>query len=96
MISIIIPTLNEEEGIAKVLCSIPEEIRQKAEIIVVDISTDYTPVIAQRLGAKVVKAKEKICHQNPTEEYLSLIISNAKKYRFPTDYVNFLESIKTK
>ena len=59
MISIIIPTLNEEEGIAKVLCSVPEQIREKAEIIVVDVSTDYTPVIAERLGAKVIKAKER-------------------------------------
>ena len=59
MISIIIPTLNEEEGIAKVLCSVPEEIRKKSEIIVVDISTDLTPVIAERLGAKVIEAKEK-------------------------------------
>jgi dolichol-phosphate mannosyltransferase len=59
MLSIIIPTLNEEEGIAKVLCSIPEEIREKSEIIVVDVSTDYTSVIAERLGAKVIKVKEK-------------------------------------
>jgi len=55
MLSIIIPTLNEEEGIAKVICSIPEEIRKKSEIIVVDVSTDCTPIIAERLGAKVIK-----------------------------------------
>lgn len=59
MISIIIPTLNEEEGIAKVLCLIPEEIKKQSEIIVVDVSTDCTPIIAERLGAKVIKAKEK-------------------------------------
>jgi len=59
MISIIIPTLNEEEGIAKVLCSIPEEIKKDAEIIVVDVSTDMTPIIAEKLGAKVIRAKEK-------------------------------------
>jgi glycosyltransferase involved in cell wall biosynthesis len=56
MISIIIPTLNEEEGIAKVLCSIPEKIRKKAELIVVDVSDDMTPTIAKRLGAKVIRA----------------------------------------
>ncbi|MEM5853227.1 MAG: glycosyltransferase family 2 protein [Candidatus Aenigmatarchaeota archaeon] len=55
--SIIIPTRNEEEGIAKVLCSIPERIRKKAEIIVVDSSDDMTPIIARRLGAKVLKVK---------------------------------------
>lgn len=59
MISIIIPTLNEEAGIAKVLCSIPKEIKEKSEIIVVDVSTDLTPVIAERLGAKVIKVKER-------------------------------------
>lgn len=59
MISIIIPTLNEEEGIAKVLCAIPEEIKKDAEIIVVDVSDDMTPIIAERLGAKVIKMEEK-------------------------------------
>lgn len=59
MLSIIIPTLNEEEGIAKVICSIPEEIRKQSEIIVVDASKDYTSIIAERLGAKVIKTKRK-------------------------------------
>lgn len=59
MFSIIIPTLNEEEGIAKVLCSIPEEIKKESEVIVVDVSTDFTPIIAERLGAKVIKAEKK-------------------------------------
>jgi glycosyltransferase involved in cell wall biosynthesis len=57
--SIIIPTRNEEEAIAKVLCSIPKEIQKNAEIIVVDSSEDMTPIIAQRLGARVIKAKKK-------------------------------------
>ncbi|MCL0056741.1 glycosyltransferase family 2 protein [Dehalococcoidia bacterium] len=56
-LSIIIPTLNEEEGIAKVICSIPEEIRKQAEVIVVDVSDDCTPIIAERLGARVIRAK---------------------------------------
>lgn len=59
MLSIIIPTLNEEEGIAKVICSIPEEIRNQSEVIVVDVSTDCTPIIAKRLGAKVIRAEKK-------------------------------------
>ncbi len=59
MLSIIIPTLNEEEGIAKVICSIPEEVRSQSEVIVVDVSTDYTPIIAERLGAKVIRAEKK-------------------------------------
>lgn len=59
MISIIIPTLNEEQGIAKVICSIPEQIRKKAELIVVDASNDLTPKIAELLGAKVIKVAKK-------------------------------------
>lgn len=59
MISIIIPTLNEEEGIAKVICSIPEKIRKKSEVIVVDVSGDMTPLIAERLGARVIRAGKK-------------------------------------
>jgi glycosyltransferase involved in cell wall biosynthesis len=59
MISIIIPTLNEEEGIAKVICSIPDKIRKNSEVIVVDASNDMTPVIAEKLGAKVIRVSRK-------------------------------------
>lgn len=57
--SIIICTLNEEKGIAKVINSIPPEIKKDAEIIVPDVSTDSTPEIAEKLGAKVIRMKEK-------------------------------------
>ena len=53
--SIIIPTLNEEEGIAKVLCAIPKEILSAGEVLVMDSSTDMTPEIAVRLGAIVIR-----------------------------------------
>lgn len=59
MISIIIATLNEEEGIAKTICSIPEQIKKTSEIIVVDVSDDFTPVIAKALGATVLKEPRK-------------------------------------
>ncbi len=58
MLSIIIPTLNEEEGIAKVLCSIPKNIWDKSEVIVSDVSDDSTPIIAERLGARVIKEEK--------------------------------------
>jgi len=54
-VSIIIPTLNEEEGIAKVLCLIPPELN--AQVLVVDSSKDTTPLIAQRLGATVIRIR---------------------------------------
>ncbi|PIR72167.1 MAG: hypothetical protein COU42_02480 [Candidatus Nealsonbacteria bacterium CG10_big_fil_rev_8_21_14_0_10_36_24] len=57
-VSIIIPTLNEEEGIAKTICSIPEKIRRDSEVLVADASADYTPIIAQNLGAKMIRTKK--------------------------------------
>lgn len=59
MISIIIPTLNEEKGIAKTIRSIPEKIRSNAELIVVDVSSDETPRIARELGATVLRPKRR-------------------------------------
>ena len=58
-VSIIIPTLNEEEGIAKTICSIPPKVKKIAEVIVVDSSKDMTPIIAERLGAKVIRVPKK-------------------------------------
>lgn len=57
--SIIIATLNEEKGIAKVINSIPKETRSQSEIIVPDVSTDSTPEIAEKLGARVIRMKKK-------------------------------------
>jgi len=51
-VSVIVPTLNEEEAIAKVLQDVPLDIVD--EIIVVDSSSDATGKIAENHGAKVV------------------------------------------
>jgi glycosyltransferase involved in cell wall biosynthesis len=52
-ITVIIPCLNEEQGIEKVLRSLPEFVD---EIIVVDNnSTDRTSEVAESLGAKVIR-----------------------------------------
>lgn len=58
-LSIIIPTLNEEKGIDMVINSIPLEIKKDAEIIVADVSTDSTSIIAERLGARVIRMNKK-------------------------------------
>jgi glycosyltransferase involved in cell wall biosynthesis len=51
-ISVVIPCYNEEEGIAKVIRSLPESVD---EIVVVDNnSTDRTSEVAKELGARVV------------------------------------------
>jgi len=51
-VSVIVPTLNEEKAIGKVLHDMPRD--DFDEIIVVDSSTDGTAKIAESLGAKVV------------------------------------------
>ena len=45
---------------------------------------------------KVVKHCEKIKHQPPTKYYMQLIIKNARRYNFPDNYIDFLESIETR
>jgi len=55
MLSIIIPTLNEEEFLPKLLRSIKKQKFKDCEIIVADAgSTDGTREIAQKFGARVV------------------------------------------
>jgi len=51
--SVIVPTLNEEDAIGKVLAEV-QVIDLIDEVIVVDSSTDATAKIAESLGAKVV------------------------------------------
>jgi len=59
-ISVIIPTLNEEESIGLVLDKIPRDPRYEWEIIIVDgDSKDRTREIAEEKGAKVIVEKRK-------------------------------------
>lgn len=64
MISIIIPTLNEQDGIEKTIHAIPKkrlsELGYELEIIIIDgNSTDLTREIARRMGARVVLEKRR-------------------------------------
>lgn len=64
LISIVIPTLNEEEGIEKTIRSIPQkklnDLGYNLEIIIIDgNSTDLTREIATRMGARVILEKRK-------------------------------------
>lgn len=57
-LSIIIPALNEEKNIEKVIDKIPNNIGLTTEIIVIDDgSTDNTAKIAKKCGAKVISHK---------------------------------------
>jgi glycosyltransferase involved in cell wall biosynthesis len=63
-ISVLIPTLNEQEGIKKTLNAIPKEkladLGYDLEIIIIDgNSTDLTREIAQTMGSKVILEKRK-------------------------------------
>jgi len=55
-VSVIIPTLNEERTIGYVLSRIPKKVWKWGEVLVVDSSTDRTPIIAEKFGAKVIRA----------------------------------------
>jgi len=59
-VSVVIPTLNEEESIGHVLDKIPRDSRYEWEIIIVDgDSKDRTREIAKEKGAKVIVEKRK-------------------------------------
>ncbi len=59
-VSVIIPTLNEEESIGHVLDKIPRDPRYQWEIIIVDgNSQDRTRDIARQKGARVIVEKRK-------------------------------------
>ena len=62
--TIIIPTINEEKAIGKVIKEIPlktlEKNNYKTEILIIDgASTDNTKQIAEKLGATVITEKRK-------------------------------------
>jgi len=60
-LSVVMPTLNEEEGIRECIGRIETAVRElgvDAEVVVSDSSTDRTPDIARELGATVVEPDE--------------------------------------
>lgn len=78
-------TIQKKEGYPKTY----DEIR-------VDVEKFDGAQVPSVITYKVVKSKEKPEHQPPTKEYIQLIISNAKKYNFPAEYINYLTSIENK
>jgi glycosyltransferase involved in cell wall biosynthesis len=56
-VTLVIPTLNEEEAIASVLKDIPHDVVD--EVLIADSSNDATPQIAVSLGAKVIIERRK-------------------------------------
>jgi len=58
LVSVIIPTLNEEKLLPPLLTSIQNQTYEPIEIVVADSSTDSTPDIARQAGATVVTVPE--------------------------------------
>lgn len=58
-ITVLIPTMNEEQSIGKVIERIKKSLKYSYEIILVDNSEDRTPEIAESMGARVITEKRK-------------------------------------
>src|SRR5687767_7986171 len=91
-ITVIIPCLNEEQGIEKVLRSMPEFVD---EIIVVDnASTDRTPQVAATLGAKViaeeVRGYGRSYKRGFNEATSDIIITLDGDHSYPADALSYL------
>ena len=91
-ITVIIPCLNEEQGIEKVLRAMPEFVD---EVIVVDNnSTDRTSDVAAALGAKVVREQVRgygrAYKRGFAEATSDLIITLDGDHSYPVDALSYL------
>jgi glycosyltransferase involved in cell wall biosynthesis len=91
-ITVIIPCLNEEQGIEKVLRSMPEFVD---EIIVVDNdSTDRTSEVAASLGAKVIREQVRGYGRSYKRGFAvatrDLIVTLDGDHSYPVDALSYL------
>ena len=91
-ITVIIPCLNEEQGIEKVLRAMPEFVD---EVIVVDNnSTDRTSDVAAALGAKVVREQVRgygrSYKRGFAEATSDVIITLDGDHSYPVDAISYL------
>jgi len=91
-ITVIIPCLNEEQGVEKVLRSMPDFVD---EIIVVDnASTDRTSEIAESLGAKVIREEVRGYGRSYKRGFHSatgdVIITLDGDHSYPADALSYL------
>ena len=78
-------TIRTKEGYPNFYTEISVDVQRLDGTVIQDVKT-----------YKVVKSREEPSHQPPTSDYLSLIIRSAIRYDFPTDYVEYLQSIKAR
>ena len=91
-ITVIIPCLNEEQGIEKVLRAMPEFVDQ---IIVVDNdSTDRTSEVAERLGAQVIREEVRGYGRSYKRGFAcakgDLIVTLDGDHSYPVDALSYL------
>ena len=91
-ITVIIPCLNEEQGIEKVLRAMPDFVD---EVIVVDnASTDRTSEVAQSLGAKVIREEVRgygrSYKRGFTQACCDLIVTLDGDHSYPVDALSYL------
>ncbi len=91
-ITVIIPGLNEEQGIAQILCAMPEFVD---EVIVVDNdSTDRTSEVAASLGATVIREEVRGYGRSYKRGFSSatgdIIITLDGDHSYPVDALSYL------
>src|SRR6185295_15367111 len=91
-ITVIIPCLNEEQGIAKVLNAMPDFVD---EVIVVDNnSTDRTSEVAASLGAKVIREEERGYGRSYKRGFscasCDVIVTLDGDHSYPVDAISYL------
>jgi len=91
-ITVIIPCLNEEQGIEKVLRAMPDFVD---EVIVVDNnSTDGTSLVAAQLGAKVIREEVRGYGRSYKRGFASassdLIVTLDGDHSYPVDALSYL------
>jgi glycosyltransferase involved in cell wall biosynthesis len=91
-ITVIIPCLNEEQGIRRVLESMPDFVD---EVIVVDnASTDDTPGVAASLGAKVIREEVRGYGRSYKRGFKSatgdVIVTLDGDHSYPVDAISYL------
>jgi len=91
-ITVIIPCLNEEQGIEKILRSMPDFVDET--IVVDNNSTDRTPDIAQSLGAKVIREEVRGYGRSYKRGFASatgdLIVTLDGDHSYPVDAISYL------
>jgi len=91
-ITVIIPCLNEEQGIEKVLRAMPEFVDEA--IVVDNASTDRTSEVAERLGAKVIREDVRGYGRSYKRGFAvasgDLIITLDGDHSYPVDALSYL------